>query len=287
MDINSNSITGVPYSTTYWNDIAANPTVLIIMTIIIIGYYTLFATLGVASGDASVGEAAAQAGKGIIFMEVLLWGIFVLLLLLNGMSYVFNMDVTTSIKNIFSGTPEIDIVVDPEDLAGGDTDQLTTVPEIKYEKQVFHVPNNKYDYENAKAICKAYGGRLATIKEVQEAHSKGADWCGFGWSDGQMALYPTQYDKWAYLQKIEGHEHDCGRPGVNGGFIDNPNVNYGVNCYGFKPKMTQEEAEAMRIAPLYPKTKREIAFDNRVDYWRDKLSDITVAPFNNDNWSVI
>ena len=135
------------------------------------------------------------------------------------MTYIFNTDITASIKNLFSAQPEIDIVVDQEDgdMSGGDA----PVPEIKLSKQVFHIPDNKYNYENAKAICNAYGGRLATVKEMQEAYAKGADWCGYGWSDGQMALYPTQYDKWANLQKIKGHEHDCGRPGINGGYISN------------------------------------------------------------------
>ena len=287
MDINLNSITGVPYSTTYFNEIAANPMVLIVMTIIVIAYYTLFATLGIGSGSTSVGEAATTAGKGIIFMEILLWGIFILLLLMNGMTYIFNMDITASIKNLFSANPEIDLIVDPEDLAGDSTTPLSTVPELKLTKQVFHIPGNKYGYNDAKAICKAYGGRLATIKEVQKAHDRGADWCSFGWSDGQMALYPTQYDKWAYLQKVEGHEHDCGRPGVNGGFIDNPNVRFGINCYGYKPKITQEEAQTMELTPLYPPTQREKAFEKRVDYWRDHLSEIEVAPFNHNNWSVI
>ena len=286
MDINMNSIMGVPYQTTYWNDIGTNPVVLLVVTVIIIAYYALFATLGVAKGQ-SASDAAMQAGKGIVFMEVLLWGVFVLLVLINGMTYIFNIDITASIRNLFSATPEIDIIVDPDDLAGDSTDPITTVPEIKLTKQVFHVPGNKYGYEDGKAICKAYGGRLATWKEMDKAFKKGADWCSFGWSDGQMALYPTQYDKWARLQKIEGHEHDCGRPGINGGYIANPNVRFGVNCYGYKPKITQEEAEAMKLAPLYPRTRRERAFDKRVDYWRDNLSQIEVAPFNHNNWSVI
>ena len=48
----------------------------------------------------------------------------------------------------------------------------------------------------------------------------------------QLALFPTQYGKWERLQKIKGHENDCGRPGINGGYIDNPNVKFGINCYG-------------------------------------------------------
>lgn len=286
MDINMNSIMGVPYQTTYWNELGTNPVVLLVVTVIIIAYYAFFATLGVAKGD-SASEAAMQAGKGIVFMEVLLWGVFVLLVLINGMTYIFNIDITASIRNLFSATPEIDIIVDPDDMAGDSTDPATTVPEIKLTKQVFHVPGNKYDYEDGKAICKAYGSRLATWKELDNSFNKGADWCSFGWSDGQMALYPTQYDKWARLQKIEGHEHDCGRPGINGGYIANPNVRFGVNCYGYKPKITQEEAEAMKLAPLYPSTRRERAFDKRVDYWRDNLSQIQVSPFNHNNWSVI
>ena len=131
-----NSIMGVPYQTTYWNDIGTNPIVLLVITVIIIAYYALFATLGVAKGQ-SASDAAMQAGKGIVFMEVLLWGVFVLLVLINGMTYIFNIDITASIKNLFSATPEIDIIVDPDDLAGDSTDPATTVPEIKLSKQVF------------------------------------------------------------------------------------------------------------------------------------------------------
>lgn len=281
-----NSIMGVPYQTTYWNELGTNPVVLVVITVIIIGYYALFATLGVAKGQPA-GDAVSSAGSGLVFLEVLLWGVFVLLILMNGMTYIFNIDITASIKNLFSAQPEIDIIVDPDDIAGDQTDPVSTVPEIKLTKQVFHVPDNKYGYEDAKAICTAYGGRLATWKEMNEAYEKGADWCSFGWSDGQMALYPTQYDKWQHLQTIEGHEHDCGRPGINGGYIKNPNVRFGANCYGYKPKITQEEAEAMKLAPLYPRTRRERAFDKRVDYWRDQLSEIQVAPFNHNNWSII
>ncbi len=279
-----NSITGVPYTTNYLNDVATNPMVIIVLTVVIIAYYALFAGLGMANGK-SAGDVAMSAGKSIVFLEVLLWGVFVLLVLMNGMTYIFSTDITASIKNLFSAQPEIDIVVDQEDgdMSGGDA----PVPEIMLSKQVFHIPDNKYNYENAKAICNAYGGRLATVKEMQEAYEKGADWCGYGWSDGQMALYPTQYDKWANLQKIKGHEHDCGRPGINGGYISNPNVNFGINCYGYKPKITQEEAEAMKMAPQYPKTMREIEFDKRVDYWKGKLEQIEVSPFNHNNWSVI
>jgi hypothetical protein len=43
----------------------------------------------------------------------------------------------------------------------------------------------------------------------------------------------------------------------------------------------------MMETPLYPKTQNELNFEKRVDYWKDKIPDILVAPFNTDNWSII
>ena len=281
MSVNINSTTGIPYS--MMNDLSINPIVIAVVVIIIILYYVLFASLGstgTGAGTMSGTMSGTDTGKGIVFIEVLLWGVFILLVLLNGMAYIFNINIIASIKNLFSSTPIIDIIVDKEN-----TENI--IPEIQSKQQVFHINDNKYDYENSKAICQAYGGRLANYKEISDAYNEGADWCGFGWSDGQMALYPTQTEKWNTLQGIKGHEHDCGRPGINGGYIDNPNVRFGVNCYGYKPKISPEEAQNMMTTPLYPKTNTEIEFDKKVDYWRTKIHDIIVAPFNHNNWSVI
>jgi hypothetical protein len=286
MDVNLNSITGIPYSTNYLTNLGTNPTVILVITVIIILYYVLFASLGVAKGQ-PIGETVSNSAQGIVMLEVLLWGVFVVLLLLNGMSYIFNIDITASIKNLFTAIPEIDIKVDTTEVPVEDIIPETTVQELTMAKQVFHVPGNKYTYENSKAICKAYGGRLANYDEINKAYDEGADWCSYGWSDKQMALFPTQKEKWEHLQTIKGHEHDCGRQGINGGYIANPNVRFGVNCYGYKPKITKEEIDLMANTPLYPRTQREIDFDKRVNYWRDKLPEILVAPFNNNNWSII
>ena len=117
-----------------------------------------------------------------------------------------------------------------------DSKDISPVPEMP-NKEVYHIPGNNYTFEDSRAICNAYGGKLADIKQMQDAWKDGAEWCSYGWSKDQMALFPTQYKHWKRLQKIDGHENDCGRPGVNGGYIDNPNVRFGVNCYGTKPKM--------------------------------------------------
>lgn len=276
--INLNS--DIPYSYDSFNKLSINPYIIGLVIVIIIAYYVLFSSLGNNNVD------TMTSNSGIKLLETILWGVFIVLLLLNGMSYIFNINIIASLKNLFTGIPELDVLIDDLGINTGDGDK-PVVPEIMRAKQVFHIPNNKYTYDDSKAVCSAYGGRLATYKEIEKAHQNGADWCGFGWSENQMALYPTQYNKWKNLQSIEGHEHDCGRPGINGGYIDNPNVKFGINCYGYKPKITQTEVQNMKNVPLYPKTVKEIEFDQKVDYWKAQLENITVAPFNHNNWSII
>ena len=107
----------------------------------------------------------------------------------------------------------------------------------------------------------------------------------YGWSDNQMALFPTQKVTWDNLQKIKGHEHDCGRPGVNGGFIKNKNVKFGVNCFAPKPKITKEEQDLMNNATPYPLTPDELKVNKMTDKYRKNLHSILISPFNYENWS--
>lgn len=154
-------------------------------------------------------------------------------------------------------------------------------------KEVFHIPNNKYTYKDAKAVCKAYGARLANYDEVENSYNKGGEWCSYGWSKNQLALFPTQKNTYNELQKHQGHEHDCGRPGVNGGFINNENVRYGINCFGFKPKMKDEDKQRMNRQHIYPKTEKDYEFERTVDKWRKKLPNILISPFNSNSWSKV
>ena len=179
---------------------------------------------------------------------------------------------------MISNKPKIDIVVDKT------TFEPSPIPTIRLKKQVFNVPGNYYDYTNAKALCNAYGAKLATYKQVEDAYEDGGEWCNYGWSDGQMALFPTQQKTFDNLQKIEGHENDCGRPGINGGFMANPNIRFGVNCYGNKPKIKEEEEELMENTSPYPETKEDLVFQKQVDFWKNKIDEILVSPFNHDSW---
>ena len=75
----------------------------------------------------------------------------------------------------------------------------------------------------------------------------------YGWSDNQMALFPTQKSTYDKLQEVQGRENDCGRPGVNGGYIENPNVKFGINCYGVKPEITPEEVNYEKYVSISKK----------------------------------
>mgnify|MGYP001407546069 CR=1 FL=1 len=39
--------------------------------------------------------------------------------------------------------------------------------------------------------------------EIENSYKDGGEWCGYGWSDGQMALYPTQKKTFAKLQTVQ------------------------------------------------------------------------------------
>lgn len=277
MDVDMNTILGVP-SMNFLNTNMANPLIITLLVFIIIIYLVLFASLG----NNSESMNAPSTSKASL--EILLWGVFLVIIIINGMNYFLNVNIITSIKNLFSGEPEIDITVERE--TEGQITGSSTVPELKFEKQVYHIPGNKYTFDDARAICKAYGNRLANYKEIENAYQNGADWCSYGWSEDQMALFPTQMERWERLQKIEGHENDCGRPGINGGYIANPNVRFGVNCYGYRPKITSQEAEMMKNIPLFPKTQKELDFQKRIEYWKNKIANIVVSPFNSNNWSI-
>lgn len=261
-----------------------NPVILISLTVIIIFYYVIFNYLGASSNAASSLSgtyATAAESTGVTLVEVFLWGLFIFLILINGLQYFFEVDIKTAIKNIFSPQPEIDITITREE------EEEEPVPEITYFKQVYHVPDNKYTYDDARALCKAYGADLATYDQIEKAYRDGAEWCGYGWSKDQMAFYPTQKKTYDELQKKPGHKHDCGRPGINGGYIANKNVRFGVNCFGYKPEMTSAEQMEMNRTENIPKTHKEREFEKKVDMYRSKLPDIMVSPFNNSRWSQI
>lgn len=169
-----------------------------------------------------------------------------------------------------------------------DKNETIIVPQEKpmvVRDEVFHIPSNIYTFEDAKAVCKAYDSRLATYAEIEEAYKQGADWCSYGWSEHQNAFFPTQQAHYDLLQKVPGHEHDCGRPGINGGYMQNPNLKLGVNCYGKKPSITANEEQYMAAYSPYPLTKEDMILDKKVSYLKNNLQNILISPFNPSSWN--
>jgi len=157
----------------------------------------------------------------------------------------------------------------------------------KCENEVFNVSNNKYSYEDAQAVCSSFGAKLANYDQIEAAYNKGAEWCNYGWSDGQMAFFPTQKGSWDKLQKFPKKKNNCGRPGVNGGYIDNPYIKFGVNCYGKKPTPTENDLkrlEAQQSQPI-PLTAEDKELQEKIDYWKKNSDKLQLNSFNNSNWS--
>ena len=303
MEFNVSNITNFPQqSMNFFNDIGNNPFVIVVLAVIIGIYYLIFAILGNKSSN-----NGSSSSNSILFIEALLWGVFIVLVLINGITYFFNIDVSSSIKNIFSDTPEISVKVnnrlgdigtrggqdgqngqngqdgqDGQDGQGGEN--------VNFMKgnEVFNIPGNHYTYLDAQALCRAFDSELATYQQIFDAYKNGAEWCNYGWSANQMAFFPTQSETWNKLQRERGHENDCGRIGINGGFIANPNVRFGVNCFGSRPEISSRESKLMQNQQLVPQTIREVEIERRAQQFRNNnLNNILVSPFNRNNWSRI
>lgn len=147
-------------------------------------------------------------------------------------------------------------------------------------KQVFNVKENIYSLKDAPAVCGALGADLASIDQLIDAHRKGADWCNVGWTKDGIAAYPIQYSTWKTLQGNEPNKRGiCGKPGIN--LVRNdPDLLYGVNCYGVKPEPKGTEKLKQ---PLLSDT--DIALQAKIAEFQKNMNAIGIAPFNQDKWS--
>ena len=152
--------------------------------------------------------------------------------------------------------------------------------------QVFNVSRNLYTYEEAAPLCKAMGAELATYDQVVDAQKAGADWCNYGWTKGQMAVFPTSNKTYKKLQTgPPEYRSSCGKPGVNGGFFDNPELRFGVNCFGNRPQKKDTDDLLNDTDMIVPPTAEQIEFDKKVAVFREQLENISVLPWNRKSWS--
>jgi hypothetical protein len=158
---------------------------------------------------------------------------------------------------------------------------------IQPKNEVFNISNNTFTYGEAQAVCNAYGAQVATYDQIEKAYNNGAEWCNYGWSDGQMIYYPTQKDTWDKLQKNPNTKNSCGRPGINGGYVDNPYLTFGVNCYGPKPTPSQQDLCEINYNKnkIVPKSKCDIELEKKVNYYKSNPTILKINSNNYDNWS--
>jgi hypothetical protein len=167
---------------------------------------------------------------------------------------------------------ELDITYNVDPFAA---QEVVSAPAPTAVNEVFYVSDNKFTYEQAPMVCKAYNSELASYSQVEQAYISGAEWCGYGWTEGGIALFPTQQATWDKMQaEVDPQKRiKCGRPGVNGGYFD-AKTKFGVNCYGVRPS---------KPTGTIPST--DPATDKLLAYLQKNLSSFVVQPFNSKMWS--
>jgi hypothetical protein len=230
----------------------------------------------------SVGEA--MENNSIITVPVMIGlGVLIVLLILitifrDQVAFAFQT-MWDKIKSLFQPNPSAPSI--PPDTSNIDHG---AVQNIMPAKEVFNIADNKYKYSDSDALCKAYGAELATYDQVKDAWNKGADWCNYGWVKGQAAIYPTQESTYNKLQMgPEDQKGACGIPGINGGYFDNPDLRFGVNCYGNKPSKSDADDRA-QMKP-HALTNDAIEYDRKVQDYKQGLNQIPISPFNSTSWA--
>lgn len=226
---------------------------------------------------------ASKIGDGSPFSIGILismaWIYMVILLLVNFTSSVFKIPV---LDMIFNDNKKNDDE-ETKDADKKDGDKETPIVPVSTD-EVFNVSNNLYTYDDARNICSAYGAKMATYDDMEKAYNGGAEWCNYGWSEGQMAFFPTQKATWSELQKTEKHKNNCGRPGINGGYMANPNIKFGVNCFGKKPKASDSDLARLNMAN--PLTPEDLETSAKIKYWKDNADKMLVLnSYDRKKWS--
>jgi len=208
----------------------------------------------------------------ISFIENLCWLIFIILLIVD----FFTLFLKVDLVGFFS--KEITIVKKTLDISAN-----VVKPAVK--KEVFNISNNLYTYEDAPNVCAAFDADLATYEQIEASYNSGGEWCNYGWSQNQMAFFPTQKATWELLQKNPEKKNNCGRPGINGGYMKNPYIKFGVNCYGVKPKATDQDLAMMQSNT--PSTSNDVILDEKTKFWKDNRDKLLhLNSFNSQKWSI-
>jgi hypothetical protein len=209
------------------------------------------------------------------------------------LNYPVDPDVVAPVQPVLPDTevtvaPEAPQDITPSEQALPQPSQQTFVEKLlpPSGQEVFNVAQNKFTYYDAEPLCNALGAELATYEQVKDAWGNGADWCNYGWVKGQMAVYPTQKETYDKLQSGPVDERNaCGTVGINGGYFDNPEFKYGVNCYGKKPSQSAHDQEQLMMEGKAPKSPETLKVDKMVAEYKDQADSLFVKPFNDEKWA--
>jgi hypothetical protein len=109
--------------------------------------------------------------------------------------------------------------------------------------EVFVVGTGDYTFSQAQGICSGFGAQVATPAQLQDAWTRGADWCACSWTSEGMLLYPIN------TTILPDGVWGCGgpTPGIRScGPNNGTNKGY-LACYGVKPA-TREDIKPFRTA---------------------------------------
>ena len=80
-------------------------------------------------------------------IEIILIAFALVVMTMVIINYMLGINVSAKLTGIENADPEIDIIIENE--------KKTSPNIIKKKKEVFHLPDNIYTYEDAKSVCKA------------------------------------------------------------------------------------------------------------------------------------
>jgi len=251
-----------------------NVSFVLILLIIIAIYIGIFFLVGNLSTD----NTNPSIKMFIIILEIVLWVSLIGIVYINIKNYDHeNSNFKIKMENLFNTKlANLKVETKKENDEKHKKEDKEECKDNNSNKEVFHIANNLYSYQEARDVCEKYDATMANYEQIERAYNNGANWCSYGWSKDQLALFPTQQELYNELKKIPGHQHDCGRPGINGGYIKNKNVKFGVNCYGVKPKKNEKDEIYMQSVQSLPISSQDT---------KEKSSNYIVAPFNKNYWS--
>lgn len=236
----------------------------------------------VVASTVSEGASLADVGGSVVWTLLsIVIGIVVFFGLLAILSRLGGVDISAAIRRGVGSTPGLYDVTLSKPSGPVAPAQM---PQPVNTDEVFQVGNGNLTYVEAQGACQAEGSKLANYSQIEDAYNNGAEWCSYGWSDGQLALFPTQKATYERLQAgCTGSQNSCGRPGINGGYIANQNVRYAANCYGKKPKATKDEERALKANVGISPEASEAARLAQLFKAADKK--FKIRPFASGEWS--